>query len=240
MSGHVISGEQALDSAREYGFVAPHSYSANVRAGSLGPEVYLSVMSKMAIDAACQVVLARPESQLVITGETCYGDELPTTTELLVERASDVFNIHRDAIRPLAREDGKGLNNTYLQTEALSNFFKQSPEQPALIVPLGYHLKRIVHTAQAYGIQADFVAAEDVLHAASINTYDRYLPLIAMLESSERLLRGANKIDRQGKIMNLIMKLKGPRQVDVIEIDGELVLEEGYSQDKLAQVLAAS
>jgi hypothetical protein len=242
MSNAILTGAEALDALEEIAYVAPHSYSANVRLDADGnPEPYLSILSQIAIDAAATVVEHQPGSKLVVTGETCYGDELPTTTTLMADRAIDILGVDAGRVVPLSREDGRGLDNTYLQTEALANFFRNQAGQRAVIMPLSYHLKRIVHTAKAYGIDADFVAAEDVLHAVGDHSYDQYLPHIEGLGVSEKALRFINIFDPRGRLLNWMMeKTKGPRLVDVVETDDGLELEQGYSADKLELITQAS
>lgn len=240
MPGSVLSGEEILDAGQAVDFVAPHSYSSNVRLGPDGqPAPYMSIMTQIALDAAATAVGRQPESTLVLTGETCYGDAMPTTTDLMVERAIAELGLSAERVEPLSRDDGRGLDNTYLQTEALAHFFADHDGR-AVIMPLSYHLRRIMHTAEAYGIEADFVAAEDVLHAAGNHSYDRFLPRTHDLEASEKVLRAINMFDRRGRFLNFMMRAKGPRLVDVVESDEGLVLEQGYSADKLKAVTASS
>lgn len=226
----VLSGADALDPERRFGQVVAYPYSSNIRIenGQLTP--YLSVMSNMSIRAATGIWLAQPpDRKLVIPGETLY-EGLRNTTVLM---ACSARHLTADA-EPISDLDlvslsegikGRRLNNTYLQTEAVARRLSERGNgRRAILSALDYHLERVMWTADAYEIEADFVTAEAVLHAQGIDEYDKFLPVIAEgTRDSEKKVKWLTKFDRQGKIVNWLMRNRGGRLVDVVENEhGEL------------------
>jgi hypothetical protein len=246
-SSRSLLGEQALSKETPVTHIVPYPYSSNIEFGASGElEPRLSIMSLMAIDSAVMAWEEHLEANIVLIGETCYGDTLPSTNDLMIARAHDVSGqIDDSAIVRLDRlTNGRALNNTYLQTEALSVYLnKANVSTPAqvLAVPLNYHCERVMHTAEAYGLGISFVIAEDILHQLGVTDYDRYLPYIQGLESSERILRFVNHIDRKGRLFNLMTGISGARIVDVVEGDDgkRLALEQDLAEKKMSALYAS-
>ncbi len=232
-----INGYQALDPTKQIEYIVPFPYSSNLGVGEGNVlEPRLSVMSQMSIDAAVKVYEEHPDAEIVIAGEACYGDELLDTTDLMIRRAQEISDIPRAALVPVRTPKGEAPNNTYLQSEAIAHHFSGKPNpQNILIVGLNYHLPRIKHTVEAYGVpNPKFLSIEALFRAANITEYSEYLPHTHCLESSERMLRLVNMIDGKGRLLNLAMRRSGPRLVDVVRgDDGELHLEQGLAKDKL-------
>lgn len=240
-----MSGSEALDPGQHFDFIAPHPYSSNIEFGEDGQlHPALSKLSQIVLDATVKAWESHPEAQMVIAGETCYPG-LPTTTDLMVQRAHNVaaVPIPEDAIVPLTtRDDGHGYNNTYLQTEGLADYFKTAGEDARVLsISLGYHIRRVMMTARAYGWNASFVTAEDVLHDEGVYGYDELLPFTAQLERSEKPIRLVNRLDRKGRLFNVLMEGvgpiagTGPRVVDVVPGENggfELIATTGKKRQK--------
>jgi len=234
-----LTGQEALSSKRTVDYIIPYPYGSNIRLGEAGfPSPYLSLMSQMAIDAGAYVFSHHPEARIVLAGESPYGPGFPSTTDLMIQRARDTFQVPVAALLPVVRDDGLGNDNTYLQAEALVSFFEELPAGEVLVIPLAYHLRRVAHTMRAYGAQAPLYAtAQSVLAACGVKDYDCYAPIIEGLEKSERILRLVNEADPRGRLLNKIMARKGARLVDVTTgEDGKTRLENGYAQEKLKQL----
>ncbi|HVO86374.1 MAG TPA: hypothetical protein VMT23_01405 [Candidatus Binatia bacterium] len=226
------------ESIAEAEYIAPYPYSSNIDVVGQEYQPRLSVMSSMAIDAAVEAWKINPESKIVIAGETLYGSSLPNTTDLMVERAKQTSDIDDGSLVPLHRlPGGTLLNNTYLQTAALKNYF--GDKKGGLISsPLNYHLQRVMHTARAYGLESGFTTAEQILDTAGINDYSQYEAAIAGLESSERTIRLINRIDQKGRLFNLMSSRLGGRLVDVIEVNGRPELLQTTARKKVDELAA--
>jgi hypothetical protein len=141
-------------------------------------------------------------------------------------------------------KDGKFLNNTYLQTLGLAEAIRRQPEAPTniLLETLEYHLKRVKRTAEAYGLRANFVVAEDILHEHGITDYDQAFPVIARgtrkTEALAYLLTSAIG-DGKGTLMNKVMGKAGARLVDVVEDStGDWIFVNTMASKKLAALKA--
>jgi hypothetical protein len=240
-TSEILSAAQALDPERPVDYIVayPHSSNIELQNGQITPR--LSALSRMSIEAATFVQEPHVGSKLVLPGETCFEDtDLPDTTDLFVEYLGD--NDTRQSV-PLHRTlDGRPLNNTYLQTMGLTEFFNQLPKEPqnVLIETLDYHMTRVRRTAVAYGLKANYVVAEEVLAHKGIDTYDALSPVIARgTRKTEALAYMLTVGDRKGTIMNRVMANSGARLVDVTENpQGELVFENTLAKKKLAVLTA--
>ena len=246
LDGRIIAGSEALDPQRPIDHVVafPHSSNIELILGQIEPR--LSLMSQMSIEAAATIWRQHPSSGLVIPGETCFEEtDLPDTSDLMVEhiqKTSDPDANDSD-LAPLHRlSDGRPLNNTYLQTMGLIEFFDGLPKQPGniLIETLEYHVARVRRTAEAYGIKANYVIAEDVLHELGVTEYDPALPVIAHgTRKTEALAYLLTIGNRKGTLMNTVMRKAGARLVDVVEDpDGNLVFENKLAKRKIATLTA--
>jgi hypothetical protein len=235
----LLTGQEAFDSSRRVEYIVPYPHSSNIgldQSGQLKP--FLSKLSLMSIDAAVAVWENRPEARIVIPGETLYGEDLDTTSDLMVTRAKEISEITDDSLLPLYTLFGKrGLNNTYLQTEALMQFFT-GISTGVLGITLDYHKERTIRTLKAFDMKPDFVTAESVLDAKGITKYDRYRRVIAGLWKTEMLARLMPTGNRKGALPNFLMEHTGPRIVDIVEDeDGRLKLENDFAHKKQARLL---
>ncbi len=243
-AGEIISGAEALDPSLQVDWIIQHPHSSNIKLEDGRIKSVLSVLSEMSVVSAGLLYARHPSSTVVFTGETCYPElaGFPDTADLILEKAKELGIIPDEKLRLLHHlADGRYLNNTYLQFEALVEFFNGQQPTDAIGSTLNYHIKRFRHTANAYGLgMANYVTAEDILYTEGVHDYDRYLPLIEKGKRiGEIVTRTMNVFDPRGVLINRRMKSKGARLGDVVEDeDGELVFEGGMAQDKL-EVLQA-
>src|SRR4051812_36534893 len=106
----------------------PYSSNIELSGGALRPS--LSVLSRISINAASVLWKSQQPGRackLIIPGETCFGPELPNTTDLMRSHAISL-GVPADAIVGLSPlPDGRGLNNTYLQMQALAAYANRNP-----------------------------------------------------------------------------------------------------------------
>lgn len=243
--GTVLSGREALDV--EHRFYVPVAYSSNIAIVDGKLQARLSVPSEISLAATIEAWRHHPDSKLVLAGETDYIG-LPNTTDLMEQRALETPEITKDAIAALhTLPNGRPLNHTPRQIAALSRYFRtaEAELQEVLVIPLSFHLKRVMQIARAYKLDATFVAAEDILQADGISQYNDYLPLLAELERSERIKRIVSRIDRQNLLFDVRMRTAGPNLLDIVEDEtrGGYRLEQGFSrteQKELQNNLAAT
>lgn len=241
--GTVLTGKEALAPDRQISFIVPLPYSSNIEKYPDRLVPVLSMLSQMAIDAAIKAWEANPDSRIVITGETDY-EGLPNTTDLMAERARTTSDIPEDSMIQLhTLPNGRPLNNTNRQIEAVAHYLSSANVDDSggvVGIPLGFHAIRVARAARAYGLSTmDFVTAEDVLHEGGVTEYDDRLSYLANLERSERIARFISRIDERGKLFDLIMRVKGPKIVDVVPTETEDVyrLEQGFARAKQKRLL---
>lgn len=238
--GEILTASEALNPERAIDYVVayPHSSNIGLENGQIKPR--LSALSGMSIQAAQYVWEQHAGSKLVLPGETCFEKtDLPNTTDLMVnylgEDAENVAPLHTTS-------NGRPLNNTYLQTISVAEFFKQLPKKPqnVLIETLDYHVKRVQRTANAYGIRANYVIAEEVLEHQGVTEYAAFVPVITKgTRKTEALAYMLTVGDRKGTIMNTVMAKAGARLVDVAKnSEGQLVFENTLAKTKLAALTA--
>jgi hypothetical protein len=219
-----------------YDFIVPLPYTSTVVRGPEGePEARLSVMSRMAIDAASLAWQSSPQAKLVIAGETAY-EGLPNTTDLMALRAEYHCGVVPEAhVRLHALGNGQKLNNTYLQMRALAEALGGSSN--VLFVPLGFHLPRVARIAKAFGFAgADLTSAETLLRAAGEHRYDVYAPFIPRLATAERWLGPLTVLDRKGRLLTAMTALLGGRQMNITVSNGHIVTENGSARQKLQRL----
>lgn len=206
----------ARDLAMDYIVVIPYSSNIKVIDNRLTP--VLSVLSRISIDAAAALWQHHKNATMVIVGETCYGCGFPNTADLMKRRILEETQIPESSIITLDNIRGVYLNNTSLQVEGLANFSLRRQPSKIVTLALKYHIERIAVHARAYGVQTNYIAAEDILSQNHrMGEYAQYLPYMKGVERSEKWLRLLAKANPKGSIFNAIMKRKGPRVVDVVE-----------------------
>jgi hypothetical protein len=217
----ILSGADALDPERGFDYVVAYPHSSNIYLdhGELQPR--LSVLSRMSIEAAAAVWKSQPGGHLVIPGETLFPSlSNKNSTALMAccaRQKTGLSDLELITLNHLG--NGRPLNNTYLQTEAVATALDQPFRKggSCLIETLDYHLERVMWTARKYEIKGDFVAAEDVLQAAGIHEYEDCYPFInAGTKNSERLAKLLARVDRHARAANRITEYTGGRVVDVI------------------------
>lgn len=210
-----------LSLSSEYIVVFP--YSSNVICDDKKLKAILSILTKMSVDASVAYWKQNRGSKLILIGETCYSPSLPNTAELMKEYVKKA-KIPEKSLVLLDNDNGKFLNNTPLQAAGLANFLKSEVPATMTVIGLRYHLSRVETHLKAFGVNAEYMAAEDILaDTGLIQDYKKYLPYLAKAERSEKWLRRLALVDRKGRITNIGTRLKGPRVVDIVSApDGKL------------------
>lgn len=244
--GTVGIEQEVLEQSFPLQRVVAYPYSSNIDLIDGEPTPYLSVPSRASIDAAAIVWKAYPESKVVLIGETCYGDEYPNTTDLMIARGREQ-GIDIDAFETPKLPGDKPLNNTYSQTEALARYTAMLPEQSEgmLVMPLGYHIRRAARVVRAYRQLrgASFTTAESVFREEDDHRYDAWLPYTAELHRRDLKFELVNLLDRKGRVLNLAAKIMNAqaRVVDVVhDGDSGLMLEDDFALPKLERLRAES
>jgi hypothetical protein len=221
-----------------YDFIVPLPYTSTlVRGAEGGIEPRLSVLSRMAIDAASLAWQANPKAHLLVTGETAYGQDLPSTADLMALRAEFHGGVAPEAIiTHTALPSGRKLNNTYLQMRAIATTLGENKGN-VLFVPLDFHVPRTARIAQAFGFTtAAFAPAEAILRTANEHRYDVYAPYIPLLATAERWLHPLTAMDRKGRLLNALTAVLGGRQMDITVANGHIVIENGSASQRLQRL----
>lgn len=240
-----LSGSEAFGLTEPVRQIVVLPYTSNLALEHGIPQARLSRLSVIAVTAATRLWQQYPESRLVIPGETDYVDQ-PNTTALMKAHAMAhsspaVPEVAIDGINTLP--DGRTLDNTYLQMEAVAGHLGGDTEG-TIFSSLRFHRPRVAQVAEANGISdARFVAAEDI-HAEVGDPYDygKYFDLIDSMARAERFKRFVGHFDSKGTIFSRIMRVVGPNIDDIHEHEGVMSLEHGHAwakQRKVTQQLTA-
>ncbi len=238
-----LTGETVLEAPINNVIVYP--YCSNVGLDHEGElETYLSIMSTMSIDAGIELGLQDQSRKLTLPGETPFED-LANTTDLMGARATHAGIAEGALDRLYSLNDGRPLNNTYLQSQGVKehNDDKNEDLDSSVVVALDYHIARVCGAMAAFQAAPRFaVTVESILQARGIHDYDKYLPVIDGLRRSEKLAKlmtpkilGLDK----GQIPNFAVARKGARIVDITEEpNGTFVLENDFASAKRARLEA--
>lgn len=236
-----LSVEELREKSNEIEWIAPFPHSSNVGMVDGVLTARLSTMSRMSLDAAANLWTFCKDSKIVIPGETCFeGSLLPDTTDLMIQRASEDFQVPAGSMIGLhALGNGIKLNNTYLQAKALEEFFGQKPGYKGLIIgSLGYHLDRVVKASRHFGLDADYYVAEDILYSEGPSQFDKFIDAID--ENTRKTEKLANLLTFGGKMpgpVNWLMQRAGARIVDVSEDgQGRIIFENTLAKKKISKL----
>jgi len=130
----------------------------------------------MSAHAAAEIWKSHPDSQVIIPGESPFGS--PDTGDLMVDHVKTVVNedpnfagVSSDSFIAMhSLIDGRGLNNTYLQSEGIAEYLGGNSDG-VLGVRLGYHW-RPQRALRTFGMTPPFVSAESILMAHGITEYE--------------------------------------------------------------------
>lgn len=256
-----LTGEQALDPEREINWIVAYPHGSNIGRDATGQglEAFPSKLTIISMHGAIMLQKQHPEAKIVIPGETLYdyAEGVPNTTDFMAEQALREAVAEDDLVRLSTLPDGRGLNNTYLQTQRVAGYFG-GDHSGIITVTLDYHAERVQGAQQAQDVGMDLVTAEAILREAGVTDYERYASLIAKLRTTELLAklmtadigplaqsrrpRIAKSPLRKGFLPNLLMEglgpySKGPRIVDVVEDERGLRLERDFAHAKQDRLL---
>lgn len=223
--GLVLPGAEALNGEPPVDNFVVYPYSSNAELDNRSTQLvsFLGVASLAAITATAEAWHrnGNPNAKIIIPGETPFED-LPNTTTLMMERAKELGVPEEALIGLNALKNGRYLNNTYLQSEALSEYFEGSiDEGRTVVLALRYHLDRVIDALRKRGMHPEFTTVEDVLSVTGNNEYDDLLPVFSEgLRPSERIAKLITRFTgRKGWVPNLIVRFKGAR---IVDLEGEV------------------
>ncbi|HRN96145.1 MAG TPA: hypothetical protein PLD54_01725 [Candidatus Levybacteria bacterium] len=217
-----LQAEEILNSQYETGVIIP--YSSNIHTEypsrtedpkftSRKPgEPFLSVFSALAVVSTAKLYDEGKIKNILLCGETPFGENISTTSDLMKNRLIQL-KVPENAIHVV---EGKFLDNTPLQIEALATHQKAEKAGRYLMVDWEFHDPRVRNNSKAYGLNADTVTVESVLknYFQNINL-DKFEPILEQFQKREGSL--PVKILGGGKapILKLISKYRGGSVTDI-------------------------
>ncbi len=207
-----VAPQEVLE--RRYESVVIVPYSSNLY--DHGPKrgtPHLSLFSALATIAAVELYEAGLIDNILLCGETTFGEEDDSTTYLMVEKLYQL-DIPAESIRIV---EANNLNNTAFQIEALAKRQRmhQRP-QPYLLVDWEFHDQRVRTNAKAYGLNADTISVEDTLSYffPHFNS-EKYRAILEDFARKESFLRLVSSVDRKGYVNKIYTRATGPFVTDV-------------------------
>lgn len=224
-------------------------YSQNLKEhGPNAGENRLSFYSAFALNAGLDLYKDGLVSKLVLCGETTFGEDRSTTSDLMKD-ALLRLGVPEDDIFVIEKPN---LDNTAAQVKAISEFRKENDmeHEPLLIVGWDFHNQRLGNHMRGFGLRgheaaSGLVVAERVHkhHRPSFNLDKMYEVLpVDEFEAREKTVRKISKFDRRGLIPRLILALgRGGSVTDIKRVQDEngqthLVLENTTGKKKLEQL----
>jgi|SRR3989344_1612381 len=187
-------------------------YSSNLRENG---DARLSFYSALAVVAAADLYRQRVASRIIVPGESIFGDENSSTTDLMLRYlVTGQPKISKENI--IAEER---LNNTIYQLLYIKELQERQGLNKLLIVAMNWHMDRVVQTMRNFNIQGDVIEVEGVL-AQTRRAKQEELLAVAMtrnLTQQDVVLRKIMLIDKFGLLQRALVEIRGPRVVDLYE-----------------------
>jgi hypothetical protein len=213
--------EEVLQSHYSTGVIIPYSSNMHIE----GPEredgtytyrepgtPYLSAFSALATVSAAQLYKDGKIQNILLCGETTFGENNPTTSDLMRNKLIQL-GIPKDAIQQVEKDH---LDNTPMQVQALAEHQKTQGDNRYLMVDWDFHDGRVRKHADAYRLKADTVTVEDTLgHYFENLNLDRYQTLLEQFESREKSLPIKLLTGKKGELLKLISKFRGGSVTDI-------------------------
>jgi len=206
--------------------VVPMPYSSDMYGrGKKKGQPYLSYFSNMSVIMSARVYkeLGLDEGSFLLVGENTFGKDKKSTTELMTEKFRQLNVVGGED----SQEDfyTPQLNNTPQQIDALSRLQKldKNPEQsPYLIVAWEFHLQRIKKYAKAYGLNAEFISIETILHAYYPKyREEKFAPIMEEFKRRENDFRVKILGRGKGTGLKLVTRVRGASVNDVEVVKDE-------------------
>lgn len=207
----------AFENLQRHNHIVAFPYGANLDAGPDGLTARLSILSEIVVASAVAAQDHSPKAKIVFPGEFTFGDAYDSTTALAARHVHSLGVDEDSFVGLYALPDGRKLNNTYLQAQAIAaHFALTGVTGNTVTIGLNYHRPRIEQAMDAHGVPTRFVSAEDIVRSSELSRYDRYLPLLSEFGGrSEAVIRLLSKLTGKGRIPNLLTMLVGPRVADI-------------------------
>lgn len=223
---------------RQYSSIVIVPYSSNLfERGVKAGEAHLSLFSALATVAAAQLYKNGTFQNILLCGESTFGEGKKTTTDLMTQKLIQL-GIVKDVIQPV---DSRNLNNTAFQMEALAKKQEEDGTGPYLLVDWRFHDKRVQKHARAYGLQTDTVSVEDTLSYFYPHfNPEKYKQLLESFDKRERSIIIRLLSGDRGTALKWITRFRGGSITDVKVVKNQegkntLELENTTGKKKLRQ-----
>lgn len=206
-----ISDTRIEQESKQYAAIIVMTYSSNLKHHS--EDVRLSYWSAQSVHAAFHLFEEGKAPQIIIPGETIFGQNKATTAQLMARYLTNK-KVPANSIRQL-----HDLNNTIMQLEAIKRIQQNEGLDRLLVVCTNWHITRVENTIDTLGINADVMEVEQVLETEHTNTSRESLltiPQTQKFKEHDELMRN-NLLLRQLWFQKITGKLLGPRICDLNE-----------------------
>ena len=178
--------------------------------------------------------------KLILCGETTFGEERSTTSELMKDALlrlgvpeSDIIILNKPK-----------LDNTAVQIKAVAEYQRENSleDQQFLVIDWGFHDERIKNHIRGFGLNAETVQAEDVHKYFepdfNLERLEEVLP--EEFEKREKKVRRISRFDKRGLIPRLLLIMgRGASVTDIRKVKSEkgthLELEDTTGKRKLEE-----
>lgn len=230
---------ETLAVRHEYAVLMPYSQNLRERVTTITQR--LSFYSAFATNAVAELYKAEQVKKIILCGETTFGQDMKTTSDLQKE-ALVRMGIPDEDIIVLTEPN---LDNTAVQIRAVARFQKRNKltNNKFLVVDWGFHDQRVNNHIKGFRLNAETIVAEDVhkLIRPKFNQRRLVEVLPAEFEEREKTVRKISKLDRVGLIPRVILKARGASVTDIQKSRDEngnlsVTLENTTGKRKLEQV----
>lgn len=231
---------EVLNRPHTYGVVTP--YAQNLKEiGDRAGENRLTFFSAFDLNASFELYKAGHVKKLILCGETTFGEERSTTSELMKDALLRLGVPEEDIIVL----DNPKLDNTAVQIKAVAEYQKENglSDQQFLVIDWRFHDERIKNHIKGFGLNAETVQSED-LHKYfepdfDLERLEEVLP--KEFEERETKVRKISRFDKRGLIPRLLLIMgRGGSVTDIKRVkddtgNSHLELEDTTGKKKLQE-----
>ncbi len=231
---------EALKHPHTYGVVMP--YAQNLKElGDQAGENRLTFYSAFNLNSSYELYKAGHVKKLILCGETTFGEERSTTSDLMKE-ALLRLGVPEEDIIVLNKPK---LDNSAVQIKAVADYQKENGlgDQQFLVIDWRFHDERIKNHIKGFGLNAETVQAEDVHKylepGFNLKRLEEILP--EEFEEREEKVRKISRFDKRGLIPRLLLIMgRGGSVTDIKKVKDEegsthLGLEDTTGKKKLQE-----
>ncbi len=237
-----VTASEILKNSYDYAVLMP--YSQNLRDNG---NQRLSFYSAFATNATAEAYKAGKINQIILCGETTFGKEMKSTSDLQKE-ALVRMGIPEQDIIPLK---AKNLDNTPFQIEAVARFQKDNDlaDKSFLFIEFPFHDNRIKNYINGYSIKNAQTVSAIGIHKHFMPGFNQeIMEEVVPFDEFERrevgigslFARQLSTIDKKGRIHKIITRMRGGSVTDNRRVKDEtgthLVLENTTGKKRMAEV----